>query len=72
MDTISRLPGETDAELRQRLLDRPIAIKARAAIWRVFDMPDKDKTLFIEGVPIQMITFDMKDLVLWPNIVGKP
>ena len=49
MDKYDRKIGETDAELRQRVIDIPIAKKARAAIWRVFDMPNKDAEKVLTG-----------------------
>jgi len=49
MDKFDRYPGETDAELRKRIIDTPIAKKARAAIWRVFDMPNKDLPPLMSG-----------------------
>ena len=50
---VFRYPGETDAELRFRIKDRPVVIRARDAFYRIMDIFNKDSTL--EGPYIKVI-----------------
>jgi hypothetical protein len=44
MQTLDQMTGDVTVIGDQRSLDISIAKRARAAIWRVFDKPDKDAT----------------------------
>ena len=46
VDWLDRKIGETDEELRKRHEDFSIAKRARAAIWRVYGLPNKDYKMF--------------------------
>ena len=60
MDPIDRRPGETDAELRIRLVDIPTIKQARNAFWRVMGMKNKDMPNIVMLMGGQRI--DMADI----------
>lgn len=75
MDKFDRYPGETDAELRVRIVDTPIIKEARNAFWRLQAVKNPDMLEFvtINGKQYAVVDIDITDLTFNSptNVLGQ-